>query len=95
MPSFQLTLPGKPPQMSPNRAADPGARKRNPQRAAFLSNKSHVNLITGQMLIMQQTLHSLIDAAAVIDIDHQNDQQCVSKVADNTIITDAIPPQAR
>jgi len=44
---------------------------------------------------MQQTLHSLIDAAAEIDIDHQNDQQCVSKVADNTIITDAVPPQAR
>jgi hypothetical protein len=46
------------------------------------------------MLIMQQTLHSLIDAAAVIGIDHQNDQQCVSKVADNTKITDAVPPQA-
>jgi len=44
--------------------------------------------------MMQETLRSFIDAAAMINIDHQNDQACVLKITDNSIITDAIPPQA-
>lgn len=44
--------------------------------------------------MMRQTLQSFIDAAAMVDIDHQYDQARILKVADNAIITDAIPPQA-
>lgn len=44
---------------------------------------------------MQQPLCSLIDAAAMVNIDGQNDQACVLKVTDKSIITDAISPEAR
>ena len=29
----------------------------------------------------------------MINVNHQNDQACVLKVANNAIVTDAIPPQ--
>lgn len=45
--------------------------------------------------MMQQTIPSLIDAAAMVNIDHQNDQACVVEIADNAIITDTVSPQAR
>ena len=31
----------------------------------------------------------------MININHQNDQACVLKIAGNAMITDTVPPQAR
>jgi len=38
-------------------------------------------------------LRSFIAVAAVINVNHQNDQACVLKVANNAITSDAISPQ--
>ena len=44
---------------------------------------------------MMQQIHRLFkDAAAMVNIDHQNYQACVLKITDHSIVTDAISPQA-